>query len=190
MDVKPDGVHPKMEKYILRKAFDDHEHPYLPESVLFRQKEQFSDGVGYNWVEGLKKYAEMVVTDQMWAQRNERFPIDPPRTREYYILRSLFEEQFPSKAALLTVPRGLSVACSTPEAVDWDPEWKNLHEISGRAIGVHVAAENFDNRSERIPIPQANGVLPRRKYGSVGSSHGDYLASPSPAEVVLGVSPA
>jgi len=191
MNVKPDGVHRKMEKYILRKAFDDREHPYLPESVLFRQKEQFSDGVGYNWVDGLKKYADKVVTDQMWALRKERFPIDPPRTREYYVLRSLFEEQFPSKSALLTVPRGLSVACSTPEAVDWDPEWKNLHEISGRAIGVHVAAESFEKgHSERIPIPHANGVLPRRKYGSVGSSYGDCLASPSPAEVVLGMSPA
>ncbi|CAD7705317.1 unnamed protein product [Ostreobium quekettii] len=189
MSFKPDGVHPKMEKYVLRKAFDDPECPYLPDSVLFRQKEQFSDGVGYDWVDGLKDYASKVVTDEMWARRMERFPTDPPRTREYYVLRSLFQEQFPSKAALLTVPRGLSVACSTPEAVSWDPEWKNLHEISGRAVGVHVASSEFDAKaqSKEIPIPKANGLVGRRH---LAPSHPDVLSSASPAERVLGLSPA
>lgn len=190
MDEKPDGVHPKMEKYILRKAFDDPDTPYLPDSVLFRQKEQFSDGVGYDWVDGLKDYSHKVVTDEMWAHRMERFPLDPPRTREYYVLRCLFEEQFPSNAALLTVPRGLSVACSTPEAVNWDPEWKHLHEISGRAIGVHVASSEFDAsmelRSKTIPIPRATGVIPN----NLGSSRPDAFSSPSPADRVLGLSPA
>lgn len=181
MSVKPDGMHPKMEKYILRKAFDDRVCPYLPESVLFRQKEQFSDGVGYNWVDGLKRYADKVVTDQMWAQRKQRFPIDPPRTREYYVLRSLFAEQFPSEAALLTVPRGLSVACSTPEAVEWDPEWKDMHEISGRAIGVHCASQYFEKKAAPRPIPIAAAKGEIR--------HGDFLASPSPVEV-MGLSPA
>lgn len=92
MNDKPDGVNPRSEKWILRKAFDDRENPYLPDSVLWRQKEQFSDGVGYSWVDGLKDYANEVVTDEMWEAREERFPIDPPRTREYYLLRSYFEE--------------------------------------------------------------------------------------------------
>lgn len=181
MNEKPDGVHKKMEKYLLRKAFDDKENPYLPENVLFRQKEQFSDGVGYDWVDGLKEHAQKVVTDAMWAARASRFPVDPPRTREYYLLRSYFEDQFPSNAALQTVPRGLSVACSTPEAVSWDPEWKNLHEISGRAVGVHVAAKP-ETPSDNIPIPSATSM---RTKGA------DPLASPSPAEnIMFGMSPA
>lgn len=123
----------------------------------------------------------------MWAKRKARFPIDPPRTREYYVLRSLFEEQFPTKSALLTVPRGMSIACSTPEAIAWAPEWKNSHEISGRAIDVHIASESFDrtdgNVSKTIPVP-------RRVLRPSSHSHGDYRASPSPAEVVFGMSPA
>lgn len=156
---KPDGIHRRIEKYILRKAFDTPENPYLPESVLFRQKEQFSDGVGYDWVDGLKDYASEVITDQMWASKAQRFPVDPPRTREYYLLRSWFEEQFKSKNALETVPRELSIACSTPEAIEWDPEWKNMHEISGRAIKLHVASEDsIGNESQgthsaSVPIP-------------------------------------
>jgi asparagine synthase (glutamine-hydrolysing) len=126
---KPDGVHPKLEKYILRKAFDDPEQPYLPDEVLFRQKEQFSDGVGYDWVDGLKEYANKVVTDDMWESRFERFPVHPPRTREYYLLRAMFESHFPHPDAIKTVPQGLSIACSTPEALKWDPEWENMHEI-------------------------------------------------------------
>eukprot|EP00210_Caulerpa_lentillifera_P007631 g7288.t1 len=140
---KPDGVHPKMEKWILRKAFDDKENPYLPESVLFRQKEQFSDGVGYEWVDGLRDYANKAVTDKMWGKRAEDFPYDVPLTKEYYYLQSLFNELYPNSSSTKTVPKGLSVACSTPEAVEWDPTWKNLHEISGRAIDVHSAADQF-----------------------------------------------
>jgi len=143
-DEKPDGKNPKLEKYLLRKAFDTPEDPYLPQEVLWRQKEQFSDGVGYNWVDGLKEFTQKKVTDEMWEARFERFPKYTPRTREYYYLRSLFEEQFPSDDALETVPQGLSVACSTPEAVSWDPTWKDMHEISGRAIaGVHASADGF-----------------------------------------------
>lgn len=140
----PDGKHKKMEKYILRKAFDDPSDPYLPESVLWRQKEQFSDGVGYSWVDGLKEYAQQVVTDDMWAARSDRFPEETPSTKEYYLLRSIFEEHFPSQSASDTVPKGLSIACSTPEAVCWDPSWANTHEISGRAMkNVHDSAEGF-----------------------------------------------
>lgn len=141
---KPDGVHAKLEKYILRKAFDTPENPYLPEDVLWRQKEQFSDGVGYDWVDGLKNHAEKVVTDDQWAARYEKFPEHTPRTKEYYYLRSLFEEQFPHEDAGKTVPKELSIACSTAEALAWDPEWAESHEISGRSIkGVHCAGENF-----------------------------------------------
>lgn len=142
LNSKPDAVHPKLEKYILRKAFDDPSNPYLPEEVLWRQKEQFSDGVGYDWVDGLKEHAEKVISDDMWDNREVRFPEHTPRTREYYLLRSIFESHFPHKDALKTVPKGLSIACSTPEALAWDPEWANMHEISGRAIkDVHTAGD-------------------------------------------------
>eukprot|EP01025_Chloroclados_australasicus_P018846 TRINITY_DN2003_c1_g1_i6.p1 TRINITY_DN2003_c1_g1~~TRINITY_DN2003_c1_g1_i6.p1 ORF type:complete len:649 (-),score=79.24 TRINITY_DN2003_c1_g1_i6:1644-3590(-) len=153
---KPDGVHKKLEKYILRKAFDVPEHPYLPEEVLFRQKEQFSDGVGYDWVDGLKDYAEKFVTDEMWSNREYRFPKNTPRNKEYYLLRSIFEEHFPSEAAVDTVPTGLSVACSTPEAVAWDPSWDGQHEISGRAVQVHESANGF--KGNGISVKHLNGV--------------------------------
>ena len=94
MNAKPDGVHPRMEKYILRKAFDEN-GSYLPDDVLWRQKEQFSDGVGWDWVDGLKVHAEEVVTEQMWKYRAKRFPYETPQTKEYYLLRSIFEEHFP-----------------------------------------------------------------------------------------------
>eukprot|EP00891_Asterochloris_glomerata_P008873 jgi/Astpho2/8873/Aster-05503 len=153
MAERPDGRHARMEKYILRKAFDDPEDPYVPESVLWRQKEQFSDGVGYDWVDGLKEHAQKVVTDEMWAARASTFPEHTPSTREYYLLRSIFEEHFPSRQALLTVPTGLSIACSTPEAINWDPTWASTHEISGRAMAnVHDAAAGFqfDRRQDNL----------------------------------------
>ena len=86
------------------QAFDDPEQPYLPDSVLFRQKEQFSDGVGYDWVDGLKEYAGRVISDDMWENRGMRFQEHTPRTREYYLLRSIFESQFPHPDAIKTVP--------------------------------------------------------------------------------------
>lgn len=84
---KPDGVHPKLEKYLLRKAFDDQDKPFLPEKLLWRQKEQFSDGVGYDWVNGLKEYAEKLISEEEWSQRFIKYPFDAPRTKEYYLLR-------------------------------------------------------------------------------------------------------
>jgi len=86
-----------------------------------------------------------MITEEMWANRAQRFPKNVPRNKEYYLLRSIFEEHFPSEAAVDTVPSGLSVACSTPEAVSWDPSWKGLHEISGRAVQVHEAANGYVN---------------------------------------------
>lgn len=84
----------------------------------------------------------------MWTNRFERFPEHTPVNKEYYLLRSIFEEHYPEQSALDTIPKGLSVACSTPEAIAWDPEWQNMHDISGRAVSVHSAAEDYSSASE------------------------------------------
>ena len=124
----------KMEKWILRKAFED----YLPESVAWRQKEQFSDGVGYNWIDTLRTLTAAQVSDEQMARVNERFPVNPPMTKEEYYYRSLFEKQFPSNQAARCVPSVPSVACSTPIALEWDAAFKNMVDPSGRAVaGVH-----------------------------------------------------
>jgi len=164
---------PVMEKYLIRKAFDSPTDPYLPDSVLWRQKEQFSDGVGYDWVDGLKDFAASIVSDAEWDARAERFPVDTPRSREYYLLRTLFAEQFPKPAALETVPRGLSVACSTPEAVNWKPEWKELHEISGRAIAnVHEQAEGFGAMDAGARAGARGKAAASAEGGGLGGSGG------------------
>mmetsp|Transcript_277 Transcript_277/g.911 ORF Transcript_277/g.911 Transcript_277/m.911 type:complete len:666 (-) Transcript_277:217-2214(-) len=141
---KPDGVHAKAEKYILRKAFDTPDDPYLPDEVLWRQKEAFSDGVGYDWVDGLKEYADIEVSDEEFAARHERWSKDTPETKEYYLLRHYFEQHYPDPCAAATVPDGKSIACSTPEAVSWYPEWENqASDISGRAVmDVHQAGDS------------------------------------------------
>jgi asparagine synthase (glutamine-hydrolysing) len=121
----------RMEKWVLRKAFEQ----YLPESVAWRQKEQFSDGVGYNWIDSLKEVVETEVSDTDMEVVHHRFPTQPPRTKEEYYYRSIFEEHFPSDTAALTVPSVPSVACSTPTALAWDASFQNMNEPSGRAIG-------------------------------------------------------
>ncbi len=131
---KPSG---RIEKAVLREAFDG----YLPESILWRQKEQFSDGVGYGWIDGLKAHAEKQVSDRELAAADKRFPINPPLTKEAYFYRSLFEQAFPSPAAAETVPGGKSIACSSPAAIAWDASFANAADPSGRAVaGVHNAA--------------------------------------------------
>lgn len=120
----------KMEKWILRKAFED----YLPDSVTWRQKEQFSDGVGYNWIDTLKKLAEDVVSDEQMNQKNYRFPVNPPLNKEEYYYRTIFEAHFPSDSAARTVPSVPSVACSTPIVLEWDAAFNQMNEPSGRAI--------------------------------------------------------
>jgi asparagine synthase (glutamine-hydrolysing) len=120
----------RMEKWVLRKAFEE----YLPKEVAWRQKEQFSDGVGYNWIDTLKEVVEEAVTDEMLANAHHRFPIQTPRTKEEYHYRSIFEEHFSSDAAALTVPSVPSIACSTPTALAWDENFRNQNEPSGRAI--------------------------------------------------------
>ncbi len=120
----------KMEKWILRKAFED----YLPASVAWRQKEQFSDGVGYNWIDTLREIASNKVSDEELANAKYRFPINPPLSKEEYLYRSIFTEHFPSDSAALCVPSVPSVACSTPEALAWDASFKNMIDPSGRAV--------------------------------------------------------
>lgn len=120
----------RMEKWILRKAFED----ILPESVAWRQKEQFSDGVGYNWIDTLKKMVSEKVIDSQMATAKFRFPINPPLSKEEYYYRSIFSEHFPSDSASSTVPSVPSVACSTPEALAWDSSFQNLNDPSGRAV--------------------------------------------------------
>lgn len=127
----------RMEKWILRKAFED----LLPESIAWRQKEQFSDGVGYNWIDTLKKMTEEKVSDAEFARRENRFPVNPPKTKEEYYYREIYSRLFPSDSAARCVPHEAGVACSTAKALEWDAAWKNMDEPSGRAIaGVHDKA--------------------------------------------------
>ncbi|MDR1602376.1 MAG: asparagine synthase B [Tannerella sp.] len=124
-----------IEKKILREAFED----LLPASVAWRQKEQFSDGVGYNWIDTLRQVAAEQVSDEQMAQAAERFPVNTPLNREEYHYRTIFEEYFPSESAIRSVPSVPSVACSTAEALAWDKSFQNMNEPSGRAVkDVHV----------------------------------------------------
>lgn len=120
----------KMEKWILRKAFED----YLPESVAWRQKEQFSDGVGYNWIDTLKALTTEQVTDEQMAKVNETYPINPPMNKEEYYYRTIYQDYFPSDTAAKCVPSVPSVACSTPIALEWDASFKNMNDPSGRSV--------------------------------------------------------
>jgi len=132
----------KMEKHILREAFDG----YLPEEVLWRQKEQFSDGVGYNWIDSLVEFAESQVTDQMMASAEYRFPHNTPDTKEAYFYRTIFEAHFPLDSAAECVPGGKSVACSTPEALAWDKKFVANADPSGRAM-FDVHAQGYEDKS-------------------------------------------
>ena len=120
----------KIEKHILRQAFED----YLPSEIAWRQKEQFSDGVGYNWIDTLKEIASEKVTDEQMENVATRFPIQPPMTKEEYHYRSIYSELFPSDSAALCVPSVKSVACSTPIALEWDEAFKKNADPSGRAV--------------------------------------------------------
>lgn len=127
----------EIEKKIVRDAFSS----LLPEEVAWRQKEQFSDGVGYSWIDTLKAVTSAAVSDEQMKYAAERFPINPPQNKEEYYYRSIFEEHFPSDSAAKSVPSVPSVACSTAEALAWDASFKNMNDPSGRAVaGVHEAA--------------------------------------------------
>ena len=129
-----------IEKKIVREAFAD----LLPESVAWRQKEQFSDGVGYSWIDTLKEFTSKEVTDEQMAHAAERFPVNPPRNKEEYYYRSIFEEHFPSESAAKSVPSVPSVACSTAEALAWDKAFQHVNEPSGRAV-TDVHEEGYKN---------------------------------------------
>ncbi len=150
----PSPSGPPVEKAWLRAAFDVPGDQWIPDEVLWRQKEQFSDGVGYDWVDELRRYAEERLSAGQWQDRAVRFPEDPPTTPELYWMRELFERAFVGRAAgrtpLATVGTGRSVACSTPEALAWKEEWASMAgDISGRALGVHgggasVSVDTFE----------------------------------------------
>ncbi len=126
-----------VEKKVVREAFSD----MLPAEVAWRQKEQFSDGVGYSWIDTLKQITASAVSDEQMAHAAERFPINPPQNKEEYYYRSIFAEHFPSDSAARSVPSIPSVACSTAEALAWDASFKNINDPSGRAVkGVHEKA--------------------------------------------------
>ncbi len=137
MRLNPDDKRPRdgrMEKWVLRKAFES----YLPESIVWRQKEQFSDGVGYNWIDTLKEITYRAVGDEQLENAAFRFSVNPPKTKEEYYYRSIFSEFFPSDSAAACVPSVASVACSTAEALAWDKSLQNIVDPSGRAVqGVH-----------------------------------------------------
>lgn len=127
----------KIEKHILRQAFEQD----LPADVAWRQKEQFSDGVGYNWIDSLRELANKKVSDKQLEQAADRYPINPPKSKEEYWYRTIFEEHFPSVTASRTVPSVASVACSTAVAIEWDESFKNRLDPSGRAVkSVHTEA--------------------------------------------------
>ena len=126
-----------IEKKVVREAFDS----LLPASVAWRQKEQFSDGVGYSWIDTLKEVTAAAVSDEQMAHAAERFPVHPPMNKEEYYYRSIFEEHFPSESAARSVPSVPSVACSSAEALAWDTAFKNLNDPSGRAVkSIHEEA--------------------------------------------------
>ena len=129
----------RMEKWVLRKAFE----AYLPQSVVWRQKEQFSDGVGYSWIDTLKELVSEEVSDKQMANAHFRFPTQTPQNKEEFYYRTIFESHFPSDAAALSVPSVPSVACSTPVALAWDIAFQNQNDPSGRAV-TRVHDQGYD----------------------------------------------
>ncbi len=145
-----DKANGRIEKHILRQAFDTPEDPYLPSDILWRQKEQFSDGVGYGWIDSLRDNAALFVSDQMFAHAAHRYPVNTPPTKENYYYRSVFDDHFPQPSAALTVPGGPSIACSTSRAMEWDANFKKRVDCSGRSVsGVHDQAydDTFELRA-------------------------------------------
>lgn len=129
----------RMEKHILRAAFED----FLPAEIVWRQKEQFSDGVGYSWIDSLREHSNQIVSDTDLAQASERYPIHPPQTKEAYLYRSIFEKHYSHSSASSCIPAGESIACSTPIALLWDSEFARAADPSGRSVlGVHNSSHS------------------------------------------------
>ncbi|CAN6325542.1 unnamed protein product [Urochloa humidicola] len=149
----------RIEKWVMRKAFDDEENPYLPKHILYRQKEQFSDGVGYSWIDGLKAFTEQQVTDEMMANAAKLYPYNTPVNKEAYYYRMIFERLFPQDSARETVPWGPSIACSTPAAIEWVEQWKASNDPSGRFISSHdaAAAATTTDHAAAAGVAHANG---------------------------------
>ncbi|MFZ9054784.1 MAG: asparagine synthase B [Flavobacteriales bacterium] len=138
------GGNGRIEKHIIRESFEG----LIPDEILWRQKEQFSDGVGYGWIDGLKDHAEQHVSDEEMERAAIRFPINPPATKEGYYYRSIFEKHYPSAAAANSVPGGKSVACSTEKALEWNESLKNVVDPSGRAVtNVHTDGYTSSDKS-------------------------------------------
>jgi len=127
----------RIEKHILRDAFSTPADPYLPDEVLWRQKEQFSDGVGYGWIDALRDHAASRVSDELFDARAHRFPENTPVTKEGYLYRSIFETHFPGRAAAEAVVSEPSIACSSATALEWEADWAAAADPSGRAVGSH-----------------------------------------------------
>jgi asparagine synthase (glutamine-hydrolysing) len=135
----------RMEKWVIRKAFER----YLPESVTWRQKEQFSDGVGYSWIDTLKEVVDEKVSDEMLENAHFKFPIQTPQTKEEYYYRSIFAEHYPSDTAAMSVPQEPSIACSTKIALEWDESFKNMNDPSGRAVA-NVHEEAYEKAEVKV----------------------------------------
>jgi asparagine synthase (glutamine-hydrolysing) len=151
------GSDPRMgiEKYSIRKAFDTPEDPYLPDDILWRQKEQFSDGVGYSWIDGIQEYAETSVSNEQLAAAVHRFPTNTPETKEAYLFRSMFELHYPQQAAIKSVNWGKSIACSTERALGWSAEWAGVVDPSGRAVkGVHEGESHQAKPEKEVSPPR------------------------------------
>ena len=159
----------RIEKHILREAF----RGYLSEGILGRQKEQFSDGVGYGWIDALKERAESSVSDLDYANRQYRFPINTPATKEAYYIRSIFDRHFPHSSAALCVPGGPSVACSTAAAIAWDESFRQMADCSGRSVaGVHEHA--YDEQRRKDESSKGGAVQQQQpiKAGAAAAANG------------------
>lgn len=154
----------RIEKHILRQAFDTPEDPYLPAEILWRQKEQFSDGVGYGWIDALRDNAAAHVSDVMFDNRFNRFPENTPVTKEAYFYRSIFEEHYPQVCSVRSVPGGPSIACSTARAIEWDETFKNRADCSGRSVaGVHDQAYDAKFEIASVANLEETTVQPSKK---------------------------
>ncbi|KAF7042250.1 hypothetical protein CFC21_051903 [Triticum aestivum] len=160
----------RIEKWVLRKAFDDEKEP---RHILYRQKEQFSDGVGYNWIDGLKAFTEQQVTDEMMKGAAEEYPYNTPVNKEAYYYRMIFERLYPQESARETVPWGPSIACSTPAAIEWVAQWKASNDPSGRLIASHNDAAPAHAHANG----NGNGAVANGKANGNGTANGNANAN-------------